>query len=66
MISADVYVKAFIDNNWLSIAIFLFIVRGVAVNFRINWVAKVYEVLASAYQFIRPGALKVDEGREKK
>lgn len=67
MISADVYVKAFIDGNWLSIAIFLFLLKAVANIFEISVIAKVYMVLAQAYQFIRPGtALNAKNGEQPK
>ena len=56
MFSADVYVKAFIDNNWLSLAIFLFLLKGLANVFQVNILKKIYTVLAQAYQFIRPGS----------
>jgi hypothetical protein len=62
--SADIYVKAFLDGNWLSIAIFLFLLRGVATNFKVAAFGKVYQVLASAYQFVRPGSIKAAGERE--
>ena len=60
MFSADIYVKAFIDGNWLSIAIFLFVLKGVATNFKVTILRKIYYVLANAYTFIRPGTA-IDE-----
>jgi len=60
MFSADIYVKAFIDGNWLSIAIFLFVLKGVATNFKVAILRKIYYVLANAYTFIRPGTA-IDE-----
>jgi len=64
MFSSDNYVKAFIDGNWLSIAILLFILKGIATNFRITLLKKIYRVLANAYQFVRPGT-EIQEHEEK-
>ena len=61
--SADQYVKPFLDNNWLSIAILLYLLRGIATNFKVRWIGKLYQVLASTYQFVRPGSIKTDEER---
>lgn len=60
MFSADAYVKGFIDQNWLTLAIFLFLLRGIATSFGVRWLGKLYQVLSSAYQFIRPGAIQAD------
>lgn len=64
MFSADTYVKAFIDGNWLSLAIFLFILKGVATNFKVNVLRKIYYVLMNAYTFVRPGTA-IEEKEEK-
>ena len=66
MFSADTYVKAFIDNNWLSIAILLYVLRSIATNFKLQLIEKIYAVLASAYQFVRPGTIKTIEERSPK
>lgn len=65
VVSLDPYVKAFIDQNWLTIAIFLYLIRGLAVNFGVKGLEKVYQVLSSTYSFIRPGAIRSDEDRNK-
>ena len=56
MFDADIYVKGFIDHNWLSLAILLFLLKGIANVFGFEILRKIYTVLAQAYQFIRPGS----------
>lgn len=54
--SADKYVKPFIDGNWLSIGILLYLLRSVAREFAIEPVRKVYACLAGAWKFVRPSS----------
>jgi hypothetical protein len=54
MFSADNYVKAFIDGNWLSMGIALIILKSVSKQFGSNLLLKFYMVFNSALEFIRP------------
>jgi hypothetical protein len=55
MFSADQYVKLFIDNNWLSLSIFLLLLKGLARQFKINPLHKAYLILQNALAILRPG-----------
>lgn len=63
MFSADEFVKPFIDGNWLSIAILLYLLKATASAFQINVLRKIYTVLAQAYHFVRPGT-KINNEKE--
>lgn len=55
MFSADEYLKPFIDNNWLSLSVFLLLLKGLSRQFRINPLHKVYLILQNALAIVRPG-----------
>jgi len=56
MISFDAYVKPFIDGNWLTIGIFLILMRSIARQFGVPLLRKIYLVLNNALEFIRPSS----------
>ena len=65
MISLDIPVKEFIDGNWLSIGIFLIMLKSVSKQFSIKTLMKVYMVFNNALEFIRPSShdtqIKINE-----
>jgi len=55
MIEMDSIVKSFIDNNWLTISIFLLILKGIARQYSIEILHKFYLILQNAFAIVRPG-----------
>jgi len=68
MISLDIPVKEFIDQNWLAMGIFLIMLKSISKQFKVKWMMKIYMVFNNALEFIRPSShdtqAKIDE-REK-
>lgn len=58
MIELDKHVQEFVGNNWLTIAIVLLILKGVARQFGIKALHKIYFVIQNAYSIVRPGTAK--------
>jgi len=56
MIAFNEYVDKFIGGNWLAILIFLHLLKGVARQFKIDPIRKIYMILQDTYKVVRPGS----------
>lgn len=61
MISLDNYVKAFIDVNWLTVGIILILMKGIATQFNVRILKKIFLIITGALSFIRPSTKEVQE-----
>lgn len=66
MISFDSYVKAFIDVNWLTVGIILILMKGVATQFNLRNLKKIFLIITGALSFIRPSTKDVQEQLDEK
>lgn len=66
MISLDNYVKAFIDVNWLTVGIILILMKGIATQFNLRNLKKVFLIITGALSFIRPSTKDVQEQLDEK
>ena len=58
MINIDKYVVDFVAGNWLSMSVLFLILKGVAKQFGIGWLHKVYFIGQNAWSIVRPGTAK--------
>ena len=56
MFELNDYVDKFIGGNWLAILVFLTLLKGIARQFKNEWVHKLYMVLQDCYKIVRPGS----------
>jgi len=54
--SLDEYIQAFVGGNWISIGIFLIMLRSIANQFGVEWIRRIYMILNNAMAFIRPSS----------
>ena len=56
MINLNDYITEFVGNNWLAVLVFLAFLKGVARQFQLAPLRKIYSILQDTYKIVRPGS----------
>ena len=65
MFNFNQYVQDFVSNNWLAVLVFLAFLKGVARQWKLKPLQKLYLILQDTYKIVRPGTTVVPVEEEK-